>query len=330
MTRTVVYFCHPFAMRADRLLSLVLLLRRRGRMTAGELAAELECSERTVLRDIEALSAAGVPVYAERGRRGGFRLLGGYSTDLTGLTHAEATALFTAGSRASAASLGMAPALASAMRKLVAAMPEPQRLTAERAGQRVLVQSEGWLAEPEPAGLLPVVQQAVFTDRRLRIRYPSRDEPARWRTVDPVGLVHAGGHWYLLAGHDGADRTYRVSRIADATMLDEPADRDPAIGLEEAWKRRRASFRERRSGFAVRARVRARHRSELVHATLECTVEASDTGDLLLLDLRFADEQHAITVLWRLGPDAEVVHPPSLRRALAARARETLYRYGEN
>ncbi len=194
-----MYYWHCCRMRADRLLSLMLLLRRRGRMTAAALAGELECSVRTVLRDIEALSAAGVPVYAERGRHGGFALLGGYSTDLTGLTHAEATALFTAGSRATSTSLGMAPALASAMRKLVAAMPEPQRQSAERATERVLVQPGGWLDQPEPPGLLSVIQQAVFTDRRLKICYPSRGEAARWRTVDPVGLVHAAGRWYLLA-----------------------------------------------------------------------------------------------------------------------------------
>jgi len=231
-------------MRADRLLSLMLLLRRRGRMTAAALAGELECSVRTVLRDIEALSAAGVPVYAERGRHGGFALLGGYSTDLTGLTHAEATALFTAGSRATSTSLGMAPALASAMRKLIAAMPEPQRQSAERATERVLVQPGGWLDQPEPPGLLSVIQQAVFTDRRLKICYPSRGEAARWRTVDPVGLVHAAGRWYLLATQHGADRTYRVSRVAAAEVLDAPADRRPGIDLEQAWQQRRQAFRE--------------------------------------------------------------------------------------
>lgn len=314
-------------MRADRLLSLLLLLRRRGRLTAAELAAELEVSVRTVLRDVEALSAAGVPVYAERGRRGGFALLGGYSTDLTGLTHAEATALVTAGSRATSAALGMAPALASAMRKLVAAMPEPQRASAERAGQRVLVQPEGWLAGPEPVGLLPIVQQAVFTDRRLKVRYPSRGEPVRWRTVDPVGLVHAGGRWYLLATHRGADRTYRVSRVIDAVVLDEPAHRRPDVDLRKAWQQRREAFLATRPGYAVRARVRGRRRDQLADAALDLTAEAADTDGWLLLDLVFADEPHATAVLWSLGPDAEVIDPQPLRDALTARAEHTLHRY---
>ncbi len=316
-------------MGADRLLSLLLLLRRRGRMTATELAGELDCSVRTVLRDVEALSAAGVPVYAERGRRGGFALLPGYSTDLTGLTHAEATALFTAGSRATSAALGMAPALASAMRKLVAAMPEPQRASAERARQRVMVHPDGWLAEPEAAGLLPVIQQAVFTDRRLKIRYARREEPARWRTVDPVGLVHAGGRWYLLATHRGADRTYRVSRVTAAEVLDEPVDRRAGFDLELAWQQRRQAFRDAQREFSVQARVRARRRGQVVRAATHLAGEAAATGGWLLLDLLFADHQHAAAVLWGLGPDAEVVHPQTLREALAARAQQTLSRYGE-
>lgn len=314
-------------MRADRLLLLLLLLRRRGRMTAAELAGELEVSVRTVLRDIEALSAAGVPVYTERGRHGGFALLGGYSTDLTGFTHAEATALISAGSRATSASLGMAPALASAMAKLIAAMPEPQRQSAERARQRVLVQPGGWLSEPEPVGLLPVIQQAVFTDRRLKIRYASRGEPARWRTVDPIGLVHAGDRWYLLATHRGADRTYRVSRVAGAVVLDEPADRRTEVDLQQLWQQRRRAFREAQPEFGVQARVRARCRGHLVHAALNLTGEAADTGGWLLLDLIFADQQHAAAVLWGLGPDAQVVYPEALRDVLAVRAEQTLHRY---
>ncbi|MDQ2737634.1 MAG: WYL domain-containing protein, partial [Actinomycetota bacterium] len=228
-----------------------------------------------------------------RGRYGGFALLGGYSTDLTGLTHAEATALFTAGSHATSTALGMAAALASAMRKLIAAMPEPQRLSAERATERVLVQPAGWLDQPEPAGLLPVIQQAVFTDRRLKIHYPSRGEPARWRTVDRVGLVHAAGRWYLLATQHGADRTYRVSRVTAAEVLNEPADRRPGIDLEQAWRQRRQAFREAQPEFPVQVRVRAARRGQLVRAALNLTGEAADTGGWLLLDLLFADPQHA-------------------------------------
>lgn len=327
MSRTVGYYCHTGIVRADRLLSMLLLLRRRGRLTAAELAAELEVSVRTVLRDIEALSTAGVPVYAERGRHGGFALLGGYSTDLTGLTHAEATALFTAGSRASSASLGMALPLASAMRKLIAAMPEPLRASAERAGQRVLLQPEGWLAEPEPVGMLPVIQQAVFTDCRLKIHYSSRGKPARWRTVDPIGLVHAGGRWYLLATHRDADRTYRVSRVMDAVVLDEPCDRQADVDLAQAWQQRRQAFFAAQPSYAVRVRVQAHHRDQLAGAAFDVAAETADTGEWLLLDLVFADQPHAATVLWSLGPDAEVIDPQPLRDTLTARAEQTLRQY---
>jgi len=315
--------------RADRLLCLLLLLRARGRMTASQLAAELEVSVRTVLRDVEALSAASVPVYAERGRSGGFALLPGYSTDLTGLTHAEATALLSAGSRATSASLGMAPALASAMRKLMVAMPASQRQSAERAAERVLVQPQGWLAEPEHEGALRVIQQAVFADRRLRISYPGSDGAARWRTVDPVGLVHAAGRWYLLALHDGADRTYRVSRVAAATILDQPAERRIGVELERLWQQRRQQFREARVLFPVQVRVRARRRSDLVAAALDLLEEAPHAGGWLLLDLVFADRRHAASALWALAPDAEVVHPQALRDSLGERAEQTLHRYGQ-
>ena len=317
-------------MRADRLLSLLLLLRARGRMTASQLAAELEVSVRTVLRDVEALSAASVPVYAERGRSGGFALLPGYSTDLTGLTHAEATALLSAGSRATSASLGMAPALASAMRKLMVAMPASQRQSAERAAERVLVQPQGWLAEPEHEGALRVIQQAVFADRRLRISYPGSDGAARWRTVDPVGLVHAAGRWYLLALHDGADRTYRVSRVAAATILDQPAERRIGVELERLWQQRPVPPRPGRCDAAPgRGTCTGNRTLASRNCCRDLVEEAPHAGGWLLLDLVFADRRHAASALWALAPDAEVVHPQALRDSLGERAEQTLHRYGQ-
>lgn len=176
-------------------------------------------------------------------------------------------------------------------------------------------------------GLLPVIQQAVFTDRRLKIGYASRGEPARWRTVDPVGLVHAAGRRYLLATQRGADRTYRVSRVAAAEVLDEPADRRPSIDLEQAWQQRRQAFREAQPEFTVRVRVRAARRGQVVRAELNLTGEAADTGGWLLLDLLFGDPQHAAAVLWDLGSDAQVIQPQTLRDTLASRAEQTLRQY---
>lgn len=304
-------------MRADRLLSLVLLLRHRGRMTASALARELEVSPRTVLRDVEALSGAGVPVYAERGRDGGFALLAGWSTDLTGLTHAEARALLVAGSRAPG------PELAAAMRKVVAALPDTQRATATRAAGRVLLRSEGMVRDaPDPVpDVLPVVQEAVFGGRRLRLRYASPDAEPRWRTVDPVGLVDAGGQWYLLATHDGADRTYRVSRVRDAEVLDEPAAPTDDVDLEQLWEERRTRFRASMGTLPARVRIRATRRGALP-GPVAVDAESAD-GEWRVLEVRFGDRAHAEAVLWALAPDAEALDPPELRAALAARASAT-------
>ncbi|SFW72755.1 Predicted DNA-binding transcriptional regulator YafY, contains an HTH and WYL domains [Amycolatopsis australiensis] len=213
-------------MRADRLVSLVLLLRQRGRLTADALARELEVSPRTVLRDIDALSAAGVPVYAERGRHGGFALLPGFRTELTGLNHDEALALLTAGpARVS----GPGPALASATRKVVDALPEHHRATASDAARRFLVEPETDLlsrrpvAEDVPRATMLAVRHAVLTGHRLRIHYAAAGQEPRWRTVDPIGLVTVRERTYLLATRSGTDRTYRLSRVLAVEGLPEPA-----------------------------------------------------------------------------------------------------------
>lgn len=310
-------------MRADRLLSLVLLLRHRGRMTAGALAAELEVSERTVLRDVDALSTAGIPVYAERGRSGGFALLPGFSTDLTGLTPGEAVALLTSRSPSTPGALGLGTEFSSAMRKVVAAMPERARASATGAAERVLVRRGGWLSDPgdESADALAAVQHAVFAGRRLRIGYASRgDHAPRPRTVDPIGLVEAAGRWYLLATDGGADRTYRISRIVSVEELDEPADRPEGLDLERLWLRRREEFRERLPGLPVRFRVAAARRDELLRASVVLVAEHPAGEGVLEVDALLGDLRHAERALWSLVPDAEVLHPPELRAALRSRA----------
>jgi predicted DNA-binding transcriptional regulator YafY len=308
--------------RADRLLSLVLLLRRRGRMTAGELARELEVSPRTVLRDVDALSAAGIPVYAERGRDGGFALLPGFTTDLTGLTHDEALALLTAQSRATPDALGLGPAFAAAVRKVVAAMPDAARRTAVDAADRVLV-DQAWRDGPAPDVHLAAVRRAVFAGRRLRIRYRARADgagPARRRTVDPVGLVEAGGHWYLLATRDGAERTYRLSRVEEVEELDEPAHRAPDTDLAQAWERQRAEFGASRPTLTATVRIRADRRALLRAGALGLTAGRADGAGWLRAEATFGDARHGERVLWMLGADVEVLDPAPLRAALAARA----------
>ncbi|MEV0683040.1 WYL domain-containing protein [Nocardia sp. NPDC050378] len=313
-------------MRADRLVSLVLLLRRHGRLTADVLARELEVSTRTVLRDIEALSAAGVPVYAERGRHGGFALLPGFQTELTGLNHDEALALLVAGSRRGAQAFGLGGALASAMRKVVDALPESYRDTAAGAARRLLVDPETDLLSrrvvPEdlPDAVVAEVRRAVLTGHRLRINYAAVDRSAQWRTVDPIGLVTVAGQGYLLATRAGEDRTYRLSRILDAEELPELAQRPEHVDLDQAWKERGTRFRTGGDQVAVDVRVNPTRRTELVGTAVTLRSETIEADGRLRLELTFQDPRHAEWALWQLGAHAEILAPQWLRTTLRDRA----------
>ncbi|MET9224288.1 WYL domain-containing protein [Lentzea sp. NPDC003310] len=321
-------------MRADRLVSLVLLLRRHGQLSAATLARELEVSTRTVLRDIDALSAAGVPVYAERGRHGGFALLPGFRTELTGLNHDEALALLVAGSRRGAQVFGLGSALASAMLKVVDALPESYRLTAAGAAERLLVDPEIDLLsrrevdEELPDEVVAEVRRAVFAGHRLRIHYAASGSAPRWRTVDPIGLVTVRGRGYLLARRSGEDRTYRLSRVVAAEELDEPAERPDRVDLDRAWQERSTRFRAGGDQVAVVLRVRPERREELVGTVVAVLAEEAD-GEWLRLEVSFQDARHAEWALWRLGTSGEALEPQWLREVLRQRAVALAARYGE-
>ena len=286
-------------MRADRLVSLVLLLRQRGQLTASTLAHELEVSTRTVLRDIEALSAAGVPVYAERGRHGGFALMPGFRTELTGLNHDEALALLAAGSGGSEQVFGLGSALASALRKVVDALPESHRATATDAAQRFLVDPETDLlsrrlaTEELPDTAMIEVRRALLAGHKLRIHYAATDQAPRWRTVDPIGLVTVRGQGYLLATRSGADRTYRLSRMLAAEELPEPAQRPDRIDLDQAWRERSSRFRSGGDRAAVLVRVNPARRDDLVGTALAVRSEDLDADGWLRLEVTFQDRRHA-------------------------------------
>ncbi|BDU06747.1 helix-turn-helix transcriptional regulator [Nocardia cyriacigeorgica] len=313
-------------MRADRLVALVLLLRRRGQLTAAELAEELEVSTRTVLRDIEALSTAGVPVYAERGRHGGFALLPGFRTELTGLNHDEALALLVAGSRRGAQVFGLGSALASAMLKVVDALPESYRATADEVAGRLLIDPETDLLarrlvdDEVPETVVAEVRRAVFTGHKLRIHYAAVNQEPEWRTVDPIGLVTVRDQVYLLATKDGADRTYRLSRVLAAEQLPEPAQRDSRVDLDRAWQERSTRFRAGGDQVTVAARIQPARREELVGTALAVSAEAVDADGRLRLEVNFQDRRHAEWALWQLATDAEVLDPPWLRARLCDRA----------
>lgn len=320
-------------MRADRLVSLVLLLRQRGQLTATTLARELEVSTRTVLRDIEALSAAGVPVYAERGRRGGFALLPGFRAELTGLNHDEAVALLTAGSGRGERAFGLGSALASAMRKVVDALPEGHR--ANDAAQRFLVEPETDLlsrravTEEVPGTAMAEVRRAVLAGHRLRIHYAAAGQPPEWRTVDPVGLVTVRDRGYLLATRSGADRTYRLSRILEAEELAEPAQRPNRVDLDRVWRERCAQFLAD-DHITVLVRVKPARREDLLGTALAVRAEEPDADGWLRLEVTYQDAWHAEWALWQLGMNAEALAPPSLRSALRDRAAAIAARYGES
>ncbi|MEV6911906.1 WYL domain-containing protein [Amycolatopsis sp. NPDC051071] len=321
-------------MRADRLVSLVLLLRRHGRLSATALARELEVSTRTVLRDIEALSAAGVPVYAERGRHGGFALLPGFQTELTGLNHDEALALLVAGSRRGAQAFGLGSALASGMRKVVDALPESYRDTAAGAAQRLLIDPETDLlarrldAEEVPDTVVAEVRRAVFAGHKLRIHYAAADQAPKWRTVDPIGLVTVRGQGYLLATRSGEDRTYRLSRVLEAEKLDEPAQRPERVDLDRAWQERTTRFRNGGDQVIVLARVNPARRGDLADTALAVRAEETDADGWLRLEASFQDARHAQWALWQLATNAEVLAPQWLRTSLRDRAAAVVSCYG--
>ncbi|WP_055700808.1 helix-turn-helix transcriptional regulator [Streptomyces silaceus] len=320
-------------MRADRLVSLVLLLRQRGRLTADTLARELEVSTRTGLRDIEALSAAGVPVYAERGRHGGFALLPGFRTELTGLNHDEALALLAAGSARGEQVFGLGSALASAMRKVVDALPDGHRDTASDAAQRFLVDPESDLlsrrlvTDEVPDSAMAEVRRAVLAGHKLRLHYAATGQAPRWRTVDPIGLVTIRDRGYLLATRAGEDRTYRLSRVLAAEELPEPAQRPSRVDLDRIWQERSARFLSGGDHVSVLLRVAPARREELLDTALAIRAEEPEEDGRLRLEVTFQDFRHAEWALWQLGTDAEALTPRSLRAALHHRAAEMATRY---
>lgn len=320
-------------MRADRLVSLVLLLRQHGRLSATALARELEVSTRTVLRDIEALSTAGIPVYAERGRSGGFALLPGFQTELTGLNHDEALALLVAGSQRGAQVFGLGSALGSAMLKVVDALPVNYRDIAAGVAERLLIDPAADLlsrrlnADDVPDAVVAEVRRAVFGGHKLRINYAPVEKPAKWRTVDPIGLVTVRDQVYLLATRTGADRTYRMSRILAAEELAEPAERPDRVDLDRAWQERSVRFRTGGDQVTVLVRVNPARREDLLGTALAVLNEDVDTDGWLRMEVSFQDSRHAEWALWQLATNAEALAPPWLRTVLLDRATAVATRY---
>ncbi|GAA2236746.1 helix-turn-helix transcriptional regulator [Streptomyces nogalater] len=318
-------------MKSDRLLSILLLLQTRGRVPAPELAERLEVSVRTIYRDVEALSAAGVPVYAERGRHGGIGLLAGFRTDVTGLTADESRALFVLAAQGAHAALGLDAALASALRKVMAALPAPHRPAAEVTSRRVLVDATRWKSGPEQAADLAVLQDAVFSDRRLRLRYRhSGERQARTYTVDPYGLVAKAGVWYLVADRRGRPRLFRADRVRSARLLDEPVRRRPGVELADVWEGLRRRVEERDAGVEVTVRV-PRELADMFRriTAAQLTAPPEDDGEGAWVTARLAyPTLRAVRQLLAFSDRVEIVDPPEARAELVGGARSVLALYG--
>ncbi|WP_229401078.1 helix-turn-helix transcriptional regulator [Micromonospora okii] len=322
-------------MRASRLISLLLLLQSREAMTAAELARELEVSERTVYRDVLALSAAGVPVYADRGRAGGYRLLGGYRTRLTGLTRDEAEALFLTGLPGPAGDMGLADAVASAELKVLAALPPGLRDAPARAGQRFHLDVPGWFRDATPPPCLAELARAVWRDRVVELRY-RRGEREVVRRAEPYGLVLKSGVWYLVARVGDGMRTYRVDRVVDAVAGAETFARDEGFDLAGHWREEAEAFLRSMQRVEVRVRIspaglRALRRSpEAPFGYAEATRAAGepDGRGWVVTRLPVESVDVAYELLLRLGPEVEVLDPPELRRRLADTAARLAALYG--
>jgi predicted DNA-binding transcriptional regulator YafY len=342
-------------MRAARLLSLVLLLQNRGRLTAGELAAELGVSVRTVYRDIDSLSGAGIPVYGDAGHRGGYQLLGGYRTRLTGLHAEEAESLFLAGLPGAAADLGLGEVLAAAQLKLAAALPVPLRDRAGRIRERFHLDAPGWYREADAPSVLAALADAVWNQRRIRIRYRRWIEPKEVeRVLDPYGLVLKAGVWYLVAAvgdaagsaatdgvatrvgatGDGAVRTYRVSSILRLDVGEDGFERPGGFDLAAHWHDYLTGYDARRLRLQASLRIAPALLSALpdrLDAALVRAIEASagapDGDGWVTATVPLESVALAVPTLMSLGADVEVLAPEELRREIARTAAAVLDRY---
>ncbi len=319
-------------MRASRLLSVLMLLQSRGRTSARALSAELGVSVRTILRDLEHLGEAGIPVTAERGRGGGFELLDGWRTRLTGLTPDEARALFLAGLPGPAADLGLGEALASAELKLLATLPEGWSLDARRIRARLHLDPFPWYRSATRSRHLVDVSGAVWEDRRLRIRYESWKGVVE-RSIDPLGLVLKAGEWYVVGRSGGEPRTYRLSSVVELSVEGARFVRPASFELATYWAGFTARFeKEINRGSAVLRATAAglkklRAWNAAVASAVDGTAPVPAGRRRLRVTIPIESVEHAAAELLRLGPDVEVLEPVELRRRVAQGAAAVLRLY---
>lgn len=320
-------------MRASRLLTILMILQTRGRTSAETLAEELEVSVRTVYRDIDQLSAAGVPVYAETGRNGGFALLDGWKTRLNGLTAPEARALFFSGLPGPAGELGLGDEAAAAELKLLAALPADWQAEARRMSSRFHLDPRGWFQPGHKPEFLKVVAEAVWTETRLSIKYQSWKD-IRDRVIEPLGLVLKGGVWYLVAQREGNARTYKLSQILALSPTSDTFKRPKDFDLPAYWEESTRQFeRDIYIGTArVRANVVGRRKLRDLSETLKRAIEAlelvPDAEGWTEFVIPVEEPVWASHELTKVGADVEVLEPPELRELVVAHVEKMARRYG--
>jgi predicted DNA-binding transcriptional regulator YafY len=320
-------------MRADRLLSIMLLLQVHQRVTSRELARRLEVSERTIHRDMDALGAAGIPIYAERGATGGWALSEAYQTNLTGLNEAEIQSLSLATPQL-LSDLGLHQAADAALIKLMAALPTIARRDAEFARQRIHVDGAGWLRAREEVPFLSTIQEALWQDRKLTLTYQRGDDCIVERLADPLGLVAKDSIWYLVAAVEGAARTYRVARVRAAAVTDQPCERPDDFDLAAHWEQSSSEFRANLPRYPATLRADPAALPMLHAPGRYARVEHvgdPDPDGWLRVGMMFNAEHNACEYLLSFGARVEVLEPSSLRElvrhaaegivALYARAR---------
>jgi predicted DNA-binding transcriptional regulator YafY len=317
-------------MRADRLLSILLLLQVNRRITAREFAKRLEVSERTIHRDMDALTTSGVPVMADRGNGGGWSLMEAYKTNLTGLNHSEIQTLFLTKPTQLLSDLGLHKASEGALIKLLAALPSMSRRDAEYARQRIHIDAGGWRNSPENVSSLPTLQEAIWQERKLRFVYERAGCEASERISHPLGLVAKGSVWYLVAAVDGSPRTYRVSRIRDARVTDEPCMRPADFDLAAYWQQSAIEFQAALPRFYAKIRVSPevpRWMNYLTRASRVEHTEPPDANGWSTVTMRFDVEEEACQFALSFGCQAEVLEPHSLRERVIAAAEAMLSLY---
>jgi predicted DNA-binding transcriptional regulator YafY len=313
-------------MRASRLVSIILLLQARGRMTAGQLAIELEVSVRTIYRDVGSLHAAGIPLYGDAGPTGGYQLVAGYRTRLTGMTAAEAAALALAGMPGPAAELGLGGVLAAAQLKLDAALPAEMRAGVALIRERFHLDAPGWYHDGDAVPHLHAVADAVWKQQRIQVRYRRWQAPTDvTRQLDPHGIVLKAGKWYLVARSHGAMRTYRVNQILDLAVRAEQFERAEHFDLARYWAAGITEFRAglRQGEAAIRLspagweRAADLYNSETISA-LHATAGPPDQDGWVRAVVPIESIENAQSEFLRLGADVEIIEPAGLRARISA------------